>query len=189
MSEVSRYWVNSDGYLYGCSPAWEPKDDELVMWPDFKRMQDERDALQQRLNAADQQVDELNGQLAEHCEHEWTDDGEWTLICTNCNKIENHDPHGWVQTRGNAINAFTQEWDVVQGWEDEGFEYKAMYDRPELSGPEEPVEYGPTPGCKQCEEAERCGFTDCPECDAQLHEDVNGTGFQPGCEPDLNIGA
>lgn len=42
------------------------------------------------------------------------------------------------------------------------------------------VEYGPTPGCKQCEEAESCGFTDCPECDAQLHEDVNGTGFRSG---------
>lgn len=59
MSEVSRYWVNSDGYLYPCSPAWEPEDDELVKWPDFKRLQDERDALQQRLNAADQRIDEL----------------------------------------------------------------------------------------------------------------------------------
>ncbi|OOH81311.1 hypothetical protein BOW65_09525 [Pseudomonas koreensis] len=59
MSEVSRYWVNSDGYLYGCNPAWTPEDDELVMWPDFKRVQDERDALQQRLNAADQRIDDL----------------------------------------------------------------------------------------------------------------------------------
>lgn len=59
MSEVSRYWVNSDGYLYGCNPAWKPEDDELVMWPDFKRVQDERDALQQRLNAADQRIDDL----------------------------------------------------------------------------------------------------------------------------------
>lgn len=63
MTEVSRYWVNSDGYLYGCSPAWEPKEDELVMWPDFKRVQDERDALQQRLNAADQRNDELSSML------------------------------------------------------------------------------------------------------------------------------
>jgi hypothetical protein len=30
-----------------------------VKWPDFKRLQDERDALQQRLNAADQRIDEL----------------------------------------------------------------------------------------------------------------------------------
>lgn len=58
MSEVSRYWVNSDGYPYPCSPAWEPEDDELVMWPDFKRVQDERDALQLRLNAADQLISE-----------------------------------------------------------------------------------------------------------------------------------
>ncbi|WP_236470600.1 hypothetical protein [Pseudomonas syringae] len=49
-----------------------------------------------------------------------------------------------------------------------------------LSKPAEidPVEYGPTPGCKQCEEAESCGFTDCPECGAQLCEDVNGDGFR-----------
>ncbi|RMS09266.1 hypothetical protein ALP72_03599 [Pseudomonas coronafaciens pv. coronafaciens] len=40
------------------------------------------------------------------------------------------------------------------------------------------VEYGPTPGCKQCEEAESCRFTDCPECGAQLCEDVNGDGFR-----------
>jgi len=68
MSEVSRYWVNSDGYLYGCSQAWEPKEDELVMWPDFKRVQDERDALQQRLNAADQRIDELTQRKAEPVE-------------------------------------------------------------------------------------------------------------------------
>ena len=41
------------------------------------------------------------------------------------------------------------------------------------------LEYGPTPGCKQCEEAEACGLTDCPECDAQLCEDVNGDGVRP----------
>lgn len=64
MREVSRYWVNGDGYLFGCSSEWEPKDDELVMWPDFKRVQDERDALQQRLNAADQRIDELVTELA-----------------------------------------------------------------------------------------------------------------------------
>lgn len=64
MTEVSRYWVNSDGYLYGCNPAWKPEDDELVMWPDFKRVQDERDALQQRLNEVDQQIDDLVAELA-----------------------------------------------------------------------------------------------------------------------------
>lgn len=59
MSAVSRYWVNGNGYLFGCSPACEPKDDELVMWPDFKRVQAERDTLQLRLNATDQRIDEL----------------------------------------------------------------------------------------------------------------------------------
>ncbi|RON88473.1 hypothetical protein [Pseudomonas fluorescens] len=79
MSEVSRYWVNSDGYLYPCSPAWEPEDDELVMWPDFKRVQDERDALQQRLNAADQRIDDFAGGECEW--HREDDSGIWNSGC------------------------------------------------------------------------------------------------------------
>ncbi|MGX4728013.1 hypothetical protein [Pseudomonas corrugata] len=59
MSEVERYWANGDGYLFVCGRDWLPKDDEFVLWPDFKRVQDERDAVQQRLNAADQRIDEL----------------------------------------------------------------------------------------------------------------------------------
>ena len=35
------------------------------MWPDFKRVQDERDALQEPLNAADQRIDVLTDQQAE----------------------------------------------------------------------------------------------------------------------------
>jgi hypothetical protein len=69
------------------------------------------------------------------CAHEWTDDGEFTLTCTKCGKTENHEPYGWVQTRGNAINHFTQEWDVVESWEDHGFEYKAMFDHAEQAAP------------------------------------------------------
>ncbi|WP_205884621.1 hypothetical protein [Pseudomonas putida] len=41
-----------------------------------------------------------------------------------------HEPYGWVQTRGPAINQFTQEWDIVQEWEEQGFQYKAMHDHP-----------------------------------------------------------
>lgn len=63
-----------------------------------------------------------------HCAHEWTDDGEFTLTCTKCSKKESHEPYGWVQTRGDAINQFTQEWDVVESWVERGFEYKAMFD-------------------------------------------------------------
>jgi hypothetical protein len=59
MSVVTRYWLKEDGGLFACNPEWAPADDEMVMWPDFKRVQDERDALQQRLNAADQRIDEL----------------------------------------------------------------------------------------------------------------------------------
>jgi len=64
------------------------------------------------------------------CAHEWTDDGEFTLVCTKCGLEENYEPYGWVQTKGNAINHFTQEWDVVQDWEDKGFEYKPLFDTP-----------------------------------------------------------
>ena len=69
------------------------------------------------------------------CTHEWTDDDECTLTCTKCGKTETHEPYGWVQTRGNAINHFTQEWDVVESWEDQGFEYKAMFDHAEQPAP------------------------------------------------------
>ncbi len=83
--------------------------------------------------ATDKQVIELRELLDKPgpCSHEWTDDGEFTLTCTRCGKTENHEPYGWVQTRGNAINHFTQEWDVVESWEDHGFEYKAMFDHAE----------------------------------------------------------
>ncbi|MDF2795539.1 MAG: hypothetical protein K0S85_3292 [Pseudomonas orientalis] len=64
MSVVTRYWLKEDGGLFACNPEWTPADDEMVMWPDFKRVQDERDALQQRLNAADQRIDELVAELA-----------------------------------------------------------------------------------------------------------------------------
>lgn len=30
------------------------------------------------------------------------------------------------------------------------------------------VEYGPTPGCKQCEEAMSINLDSCPECDAEF---------------------
>lgn len=70
------------------------------------------------------------------CNHEWTDDGEFTLICTKCGKEENHEPYGWVQTRGDSINYFTQEWDVVQEWEESGYEYKAMFDHTSPPAPE-----------------------------------------------------
>lgn len=58
-------------------------------------------------------------------------DSEWAALLAAA-PIEQHqvEPYGWVQTRGDAINHFTQEWDVVQEWEDQGFKFKAMHDRP-----------------------------------------------------------
>ncbi|SFW65965.1 hypothetical protein [Pseudomonas sp. NFACC10-1] len=138
--------------------------------------------LRNELTGTEKERDQFKERCDElECDHEWTDDGEFNLHCTNCGKQENHEPYGWVQTRGNAINHFTQEWDVVEEWEAQGFEYKPMFDAAQSTPVEDgPVEYGPTPGCKQCQEAENCGLTDCPECDAQLCEDVNGDGVRPG---------
>lgn len=78
------------------------------------------------------------------CSHEWTDDGAWLLACTKCGAQENHEPYGWVQTRGNAINRFTQEWDIVQEWENQGFQYKAMHDHPA------PVDAGEVERLRNC---------------------------------------
>ena len=92
------------------------------------------------------------------CTHEWTDDDECTLTCTKCGKTETHEPYGWVQTRGNAINHFTQEWDVVESWEDQGFEYKAMFDHAEQPAPVAVVlpERYDMPHREEFESADRC---------------------------------
>ena len=85
--------------------------------------------LRNELTGTEKERDLLKARFDElQCDHEWTDDGEFNLHCTKCGKQENHEPYGWVQTRGNAINRFTQEWDVVEEWEAQGFEYKAMFD-------------------------------------------------------------
>lgn len=37
------------------------------------------------------------------------------------------EPYGWVQTAGKCINQITQEWDVVEGWTEKGYLWKALY--------------------------------------------------------------
>lgn len=57
----------------------------------------ERDALQQLLNQRDEQVETLKQKHqgeATACAHEWTDDGEYLLVCTACGAQEDHAP-GW----------------------------------------------------------------------------------------------
>jgi len=57
MSEVKRY---SAALTHAeTSPMYEALDGEWVVALDFDRVTAERDALQQRLNAADQRIDEL----------------------------------------------------------------------------------------------------------------------------------
>lgn len=130
-------------YIEAASPAAV-----LNLHAELDRVTAERDALQQRLSAADQRIDEL-GQSKE-------------LLREAYNEASPRLPYRIRQ----KIEQFF-----------DGLVVSVSQDA------ETAVEYGPTPGCKQCEEAEACGFTDCPECDAQLHQDVNGTGFQPGREP------
>lgn len=58
----------------------------------------ENEALQQRLNVADQRIDDLSAApvppQAEAkpvaCTHEWTDDGEFLLVCTACGAQEDY---------------------------------------------------------------------------------------------------
>ena len=61
MSTVNRYWV-PHGTLTDQS-GWNQDDNEVVLASDFDRLTAERDALQLRLNAADQRLDELECSL------------------------------------------------------------------------------------------------------------------------------
>lgn len=117
-------------------------------------------ALQLRLNVADQRIDDFAGGECEW--HREDDSGIWNSGCGETWSFHDDGPaeNGmhFCHSCGKALVVTADEQEPA-------------------------VDYGPTPGCKQCEEAERCGFTDCPECDAQLCNDVNGNGFQPGREP------
>ena len=74
MTKVKRYYVNLDhGTRYspvdGCDQAMNKAED-------FDRVTAERDALQQRLTAADERADVLDGLLREAAKD---DDGEYSL--------------------------------------------------------------------------------------------------------------
>ncbi|APC14598.1 hypothetical protein BLL42_02180 [Pseudomonas frederiksbergensis] len=58
MNEVMRYDLDRDTDE-GCADMTPISDGRFVEFEDFARVTAERDALQQRLNAADQRVDEL----------------------------------------------------------------------------------------------------------------------------------
>lgn len=159
MSEVKRYarmgeLVESNAALLKLYPAMTV----YVLASDFDRVTAERDALQLLLNAADQRVDVLERVDARY---------RWLQKATpyRFKKIQDAS----VTDGGNVLYFHADRFDAAVD--------------AALKPAEAAVEYGPTPGCKQCEEAESCGFTDCPECDAQLCEDVNGDGFRPGYKP------
>ncbi|WP_246887436.1 hypothetical protein [Pseudomonas protegens] len=61
MSEVKRYWV--DGTFDIPEIGLKLVNPKMVMESDFDRVTAERDALQERLNAADQKDDDLSFQL------------------------------------------------------------------------------------------------------------------------------
>ncbi|WP_456254865.1 hypothetical protein ACP3PM_20590 [Pseudomonas iridis] len=77
MSEVKRY---SAALTHAeTSPMYETPDGEWVVALDFDRVTAERDALQQRLNAADQRIDDFAGG-----DCEWSQDGESGIWNTGC---------------------------------------------------------------------------------------------------------
>ena len=67
MSEVKRYDCTNGRaqHCYGCYQMTESPEGEYVESADFNRVTAERNALQLRLNAADQRVDELTAQQSE----------------------------------------------------------------------------------------------------------------------------
>lgn len=60
MSEVKRYWIEPSRLL---QEGWHPDDTCVVKDRAHDRVVAERDALQLRLNAADDQIDILSGGL------------------------------------------------------------------------------------------------------------------------------
>ncbi len=77
MSEVKRY---SAALTHAeTSPMYEAPDGEWVVAMDFDRVTAERDALQQRLSAADQRIDDFAGGECEW--HREDDSGIWNSGC------------------------------------------------------------------------------------------------------------
>lgn len=86
MSEVKKWYVGvygGEAQARACSPAEfeiinEREGRSFVLAEDFDRVTAERDALQQRLTAADERIDERDGTC------EWTreeDCGSWNSAC------------------------------------------------------------------------------------------------------------
>ena len=64
MTEVHRYKAVTMISAAGATIGYDPHGPDVVMATEFDRVTAERDALQQRLNAADQRIDELVAELA-----------------------------------------------------------------------------------------------------------------------------
>lgn len=77
---------------------------------------------------------ELIQRIADHCKF-WIDhpyleaiaDVEVKLRALLDKPSVEPEPYGWVQTAGQCINQITQEWDVVEGWTEKGYLWKALY--------------------------------------------------------------
>lgn len=64
MSEVHRYQVVTMLSAAGATIGYDPHGPDVVMASEFDRVTAERDALQQRLNTADQRADDLVAEIA-----------------------------------------------------------------------------------------------------------------------------
>ncbi|AXE31580.1 hypothetical protein DK842_17740 [Chromobacterium phragmitis] len=94
-------------------------------------------------------------------------------------------PEEWINKVMEQAQVFASSWALVGGRFDAGralenaeVQKQALREMlqaapatAEESSADQPAPeevYGKTPGCKQCDEAEACGLTFCPECDATL---------------------
>lgn len=92
----------------------------------YKNMSDNYCALGMDANIELAKARELLAQY--QCRHEWIDNGDDLLVCPKCGKEDSDpEPFGWVQTSGPNINCFTQEWDVVEEWSANGYEWAELF--------------------------------------------------------------
>lgn len=94
MPEVKRYWVHWNDQLYVAD-----KNGDLVMSDDFDRVTAERDALQQRLTAADERADVLEGLL--RLARGAIGENQWTLLTKDIDAMLSQD----AQRTNNSGNA------------------------------------------------------------------------------------
>ena len=99
MNEVHRYKVVTMLSVAGATIGYDPHGPDVVMAHDLDRVTAERDALQQRLTAADERMDVLEGLL--HLARGAIGENQWTLLTKDIDATLSLDT-GRTNTSGKA---------------------------------------------------------------------------------------